>query len=138
MSRPRRAASQQTPPIEFISGYPDSVPSNAIEELVSRLDQQAFSVAKYSRVDHILIQILFSTKRRSQRNNALTPMYSLKSVEPPPLPSRDDMIEMATMHSDAMSKPVEEWWDTMRQLANDYIGLVPKVLSSDDSNVLHQ
>jgi hypothetical protein len=138
MSRPRRAASQQTPPIELTSGYPDSLPSNAIEELVSRLDQQAFPVTEYSRVDHILIQILFSTKRRSHRNNALVPMYSLNSLEPPSLPSRDAMIDMATMHSDAMSKPVKEWWDTMRQLANDYIGLVPEVLSSNDSDVLHQ
>lgn len=56
-----------------ISLFPDGPPTNELERTLSQLNSQAFPGSPYARVDDILVQVLFRTKRDSKNYRALVP-----------------------------------------------------------------
>jgi hypothetical protein len=56
-----------------MSLFPEGPPTDDFEHLIKELNSQSFPSSAYARVDDILVQALFRTKRNRQNYRALLP-----------------------------------------------------------------
>jgi tRNA U54 and U55 pseudouridine synthase Pus10 len=83
-----------------ISLFPDGPPMNELESTLSQLNSQAFPGTAYARVDDILVQALFRTKRDSKNYRALVPATAGNDTDI----SNEEAIDMANILRDEISQ----------------------------------
>ena len=68
-------------PIEEFCGYPDDIPSTPLEKCIAALDQQSFPATDFARVDDIVVNAMFASKRHAKSYRALRPARAFFELE---------------------------------------------------------
>jgi hypothetical protein len=116
-----------------ISLFPDGPPMNELENRLSQLNLEAFPGSAYARVDDILIQALFRTKRDSKNYRALFPARAGEDTDL----SNQEAIDMANI----LRKEISHDTPTMEQcrLGALHIWVVfHEHLHTGDLNIIEQ
>jgi hypothetical protein len=119
---------------QLAASYPDGLPANNFERLISDLNLETFPANDYTRVDDILTNVLFATKRRHRSYRALKPA---STSETPLEITKDQAIKMRRQCKD-MIDSTDPSPEECQAVAELFINENGDILQLEDVSPLRQ